>query len=109
MSSKEPVDLTGRELESAKDENSVMVVDFWAEWCGACKMMEPIMDSLAEEYGDRVFFGKLNVGDDRKTALEYQISSIPALIFFKNGELADKVVGAVSEERLEKKVKELIE
>lgn len=109
MASKEPVDLTGEKLESAKKENPAMIVDFWAEWCSACKLMESVVNFLAEEYGDKIFFGKLNVGDDRETALKYQVSSIPTMIFFKDGEIVDKIVGAVSKERLEEKVKELIE
>lgn len=104
MSEKEPVDLTGDELESAKDENSALIVDFWAEWCSACGMMEPVIESLAEEYGDKVFFGKLNVGEDREIAMEYQVSGIPTFILFKDGEAAEKVIGAVSEEELAEKI-----
>lgn len=108
MTQNEPVDLTGEELESVMGENSVVVVDCWADWCAPCKMVEPIMESLAENYGDQAFFGKLNVDEERETALEYQISSIPTILFFQDGELTDRVIGAVPEEQLEEKVKEII-
>lgn len=109
MAQDEPVDVTGEELESVIDENSAVVVDCWAEWCAPCKMIEPIMDSLAEDYGDEVFFGKLDVDDEREAASEYQISSIPTILFFQDGELSDRVIGAVPEGRIEEKVKEIVE
>lgn len=109
MPPKEPVDLTGEELESEKEENSLLVADFWAEWCAPCKTMEPIMDSLAEKLGDEVFFGKVNVEDERDAASQYQVSSIPAILFFKDGEVKDRVIGARAEEDLEEKIKEFIE
>ncbi len=108
MSEDEPKDLTGDELESAKEENSAMVVDFWAEWCGPCKRMEPIMDSLAEEYADKAFFGKVNVDNARDAASEYGVASIPTTIFFKDGEEVDRVVGALPEDQLKEKVEEII-
>lgn len=109
MPQEKPVDLTGEELESAKEDNSIVIVDFWADWCAPCKIVAPIMESLAEKYGDKAFFGKLNVDDEKETALDYQVSSIPTIIFFKDGEVADRVIGAVPEEQFEEKVKELIE
>lgn len=109
MAQNKPVDLTGEELESAKEENSLVVADFWAEWCGPCKTMEPIIESLAEKLGDEVFFGKVNVEEERDAASQYQVSSIPAILFFKEGELIERVVGARSEEDLEEKIKEFIE
>lgn len=108
MSSNEPVDLTGEEFESAKEENQLMVVDFWAEWCAPCKMVEPIMESLAEEYGEDVFFGKVNVDEERELAMDHQVSSIPAILFFEDGEAVDRVVGALPEEEFAEKVEELI-
>lgn len=109
MTENEPVDLTGDELEAAIEDNSALIVDFWAEWCSACGMMEPVLESLAEDYGDKVFFGKLNVGEDRETAMEYQVSGIPTFLLFKDGEMVEKVVGAVPEEELEEKIEGLVE
>ncbi|KXA97127.1 hypothetical protein AKJ39_03685 [candidate division MSBL1 archaeon SCGC-AAA259J03] len=89
--------------------SNIIIYYFWADWCHPCKMMEPVMNSLAEELGDKAFFGKVNVDDEREAATEYQITSIPSVLFFKDGELADKLVGAVPEEDLKEKVEELTE
>ncbi len=106
--SNKPVDLTSEELEAAKKDKSAMVVDFWAEWCAPCKMVEPIIESLAESYGDEVFFGKVNVDKERDAAVEYQVSSIPTILFFNDGEVIDKVIGAIPEDQLKEKVEEII-
>lgn len=104
----EPANLSGEELESAIEENSTVVVDCWADWCAPCKAIEPIIESLAEEYGDKAFFGKLDVDSEREIALDYGISSIPTILFFRDGKVVDRVIGAVPEKQLEKKLKEII-
>lgn len=103
------VEIEKEDLDSLKNDGSDFIVDCWAEWCGACKQAEPIFESLATEYSDRLFFGNLNVSEDRETALEYQVSSIPTFLFFKDGELVDRVVGAISSEKLECKIEEIFE
>ncbi|MDR1737830.1 MAG: thioredoxin [Candidatus Symbiothrix sp.] len=85
-----------------------VVVDFWAEWCGPCKMISPIVDELAGEYADRVVIGKVNVDENDGLPVEYGIRSIPTLLFFKNGELVDKHIGAATKAVLEDKVKALL-
>ncbi len=77
-----------------------VLVDFWAEWCGPCKMIAPILDELAEEYGDRLIIAKMDVDQNRQTPMQYSIRGIPTLILFKNGTLADTKVGAVSKSQL---------
>lgn len=109
MPQEEPKDLKGDELESVKEENSAAVLDFWAEWCAPCKRIEPIMESLAQEYGDEAFFGRVDVEDERDAASKFGIASIPTLIFFKNGEEADRVIGAVPEDELRNKIEEIID
>lgn len=71
-----------------------LVVDFWAPWCGPCKMMLPIVDELAAEYEGRVQIGKLNVDENPDTCEEYGIMNIPTMLFFKNGELVNRHIGA---------------
>jgi len=71
-----------------------VLVDFWAEWCGPCKMITPLIDKVAAELGDAASIGKVNVDDQQELAREYGIQSIPTLLFFKNGEIKDKIVGA---------------
>ncbi len=84
-----------------------MVVDFWAEWCGPCRMMAPIVDELAAEYGDRAVIGKCNVEDNDDITMKYGVRNIPTIIFLKNGELVDKQVGACSKDDLKAKLEKL--
>ncbi|MDR0863654.1 MAG: thioredoxin [Candidatus Symbiothrix sp.] len=85
-----------------------LVVDFWAEWCGPCKMITPIVEELAAEYADRVVIGKVNVDENDELPTEYGIRSIPTLLFFKGGELIDKHIGVISKDALEEKIKTLL-
>jgi thioredoxin 1 len=70
-----------------------VVVDFFATWCGPCKMLSPIVEELADEYGEKLRFCKVNVDDERELALKFGITSIPTLLFFKSGKLVNNVVG----------------
>ena len=71
------------------------VVDFWATWCGPCRMIAPILDQLAEEYQGMVRVAKLDVDSNQKTTMRFNVRSIPAMLFFKDGKLVDQVIGAV--------------
>lgn len=77
-------------------EGTPLVVDFWAPWCGPCRMMSPVVDELADEYADRIRVGKLNVDDNDEACSEYRVMSIPSIIFFKNGMEVNRRVGACS-------------
>lgn len=77
-----------------------VVVDFWAEWCGPCKMIAPVLDELAGEYDGKVKIGKVNIDEHQQLAINYGINSIPTLLFFKNGQVADQVVGMRSKRDL---------
>jgi thioredoxin 1 len=83
-----------------------VLVDFWAEWCGPCRMVAPILDKLAGEFQGRLKVTKLNVDENRQTAGKYGIMSIPTLIIFKNGEIKDKIMGALPEAKLRQRVEE---
>jgi thioredoxin 1 len=78
-----------------EQQAGLAVVDFWATWCGPCRMIAPILDQLSEEYAGRVKITKLDVDANQKTAMRFQVRSIPTLLFFKDGKLVDQVIGAV--------------
>jgi thioredoxin 1 len=85
-----------------------VVVDFWAEWCGPCRMVGPLIEELASEYEGKAIIGKVNVDENDEIAGEYGIRSIPTILFFKNGELVDKHIGAAQKSLLESKLKALL-
>ncbi len=86
----------------------VALVDFWAEWCGPCRLIGPVVEELSKEYGETVAIGKLNVDDNREIAAQYGIMSIPTLLFFKDGQVIDKHVGVASKSDLKKKLDALL-
>jgi thioredoxin 1 len=91
----------GFDSEVLKSDKPVLV-DFWAEWCGPCRMMTPTIDAIASEYQGKAKVGKLNVDDNGQTAMRYQIRGIPALLLFKDGKVVDQRVGAVGKSDLQK-------
>jgi thioredoxin 1 len=91
--------------EIAGGEGLVMV-DFWAAWCGPCRMVAPVVAQLAEEYDGRVKVGKLDVDANQRTAIKFNVRSIPSILFFHNGEHVDTVIGAVPKPHLERRLVE---
>ena len=85
-----------------------VVVDFWATWCGPCRMISPIVDQMAEKYAGRVNVVKCNVDESSEVPVKFGIRNIPTLLFFKNGELVDRLVGAAPQAELEKKIEALL-
>jgi thioredoxin 1 len=90
------------------DSGLPVLVDFWANWCGPCKMVTPILEELAREYANKLKIGKLDVEENPKTATFYGIMSVPTLVFFKNGKIIVQVIGALSKLELKKKIEENI-
>lgn len=90
------------------DSGKPALLDFWAEWCGPCRMIAPIIEDLAKEYGDRVIIGKVNVDENDQITTQFGIRSIPTLLFFKNGQVVDKIIGAVPRAMIEEKLKDLL-
>ena len=95
------------EEEVLKSKLPVMV-DLWAPWCGPCRMIAPVVERLAEKYDKRFKFCRLNIDENQQTAAKYHVMSIPTLMFIKDGQVVETVVGAVSEQVLQPKVEELL-
>jgi thioredoxin 1 len=94
------------EGEVLESENPVLV-DFWAEWCGPCKMIAPVLDELVSEYGDRLKICKVNIDDEQSIASKYGIRAIPTMLIFQNGEVTDQIVGMTSKGDLKEKINQL--
>jgi len=104
------LEITDANLAEVLKEKEVVMVDFWAPWCGPCKMLSPIVDELSKDNADKVnlVIGKVNVDENNGTALSYGIRSIPSIFFFKNGEVVDKMVGMKSKSDLQAKLNTLL-
>ncbi len=82
------------------DYKGIVLVDFFADWCGPCKMMSPIVDTLSEEYEGKIKVGKVNIDENMKLAQKYRVMTIPTIMLFQNGEVKETSIGAVSKEKL---------
>ncbi len=98
--------ITDSNFQELVNTPQVTVIDLWAEWCGPCRMMGPIVDELANELEGKAQIGKLNVDENPTVPTKYNVRGIPTFLIFKEGQLVDKVVGAVSKPVLEAKIKE---
>ena len=102
------VQLTSENFESLKKGDLPFVVDFWATWCGPCRMVAPILSELAEKYDGKIVVAKCDVEDNDDLAAEFNIRNIPTILFFKNGEVVDKLVGALPKQKFEEKFEALL-
>lgn len=103
---RKPVVVTDANFEEFVAKNKHTVIDCWAAWCGPCNILSPIIEELAEEWTN-VTFGKLNVDENRKIPMRFGIMSIPTLLYFKDGKLADKTLGALPKRMLESRLQKL--
>jgi thioredoxin 1 len=108
MASVPAVDSTNFKREVLESDIPVMV-DFWAEWCVPCRMITPIVERLAQRYAGRLKVVKLDVDANQDLAIQYQVMSIPTLLFFKNGQPVDRIIGAVGEQAIVQKIEELLQ
>ena len=98
------LEITDNNIKEVLSTDLPVLVDFWAEWCGPCRMVGPTIDEISKEYEGKAVVGKVNVDNNPDTAAEYGIRNIPTILFFKNGEVVDKVVGVVPKEQLVQKL-----
>ena len=104
-----PITVTDSDFgDLIESREGLSVVDFWAAWCGPCRMVAPVMAQLAQEYQGRVQMAKLDVDTNLATSMRFNIRSIPSILFFKDGKHVDTVVGAVPRAYLERKIKEYL-
>ena len=102
------VTITNENFASLKAGDQPLVVDFWATWCGPCRMVAPIISELAEEYSGKIVVGKCDVEENDELAAEFGIRNIPTILFFKDGELKDRNVGSISKDALKAKVEAIL-
>ncbi len=103
------LEITDGNFEQEVIESGLPVlIDFWAVWCGPCRMVAPIVQEIATEYADKVKVGKLDVDNNPETAMKYGIRSIPTLLIFKGGEVVDRIVGAVPKQAITQKLMPLV-
>ena len=104
-----PIKLTDETFSLATEiQPGLVVVDFWAPWCGPCRVLGPVIDRLADRNEGQVTFAKVNVDENQRTAVRFGVQSIPALLFFKGGVLVDRTVGALPESIIQGKVEQLL-
>ena len=100
--------ITDENFEGLLNDGKPLVLDFWAEGCGPCRLVSPIIDELSEEYEGRVNIGKMNVDENDDVISQFGIRNIPTILFFKNGQLADKIVGAMPKDKFVEKIDALL-
>jgi thioredoxin 1 len=104
-----PINLTDSNFDIEKSKYSLLVVDFWAAWCGPCKMVSPIIEQLAEQYAGKIVFGKVNVDENPHISQRFGIQSIPTLMILKEGQVIDVTIGALPKGQIENRIKQHIE
>lgn len=102
------VEFNQTSLNEAIESGKPVLVDFWAEWCGPCRMVAPIVSELSGEYEGKAVIGKVNVDDNREVAAQYGIRNIPTILFFKDGKVVDKIVGASAKSAFTEKLDALV-
>ena len=108
MQSISPLVISDENFNQIIDKNPIVVVDFWAEWCGPCRAMNPIIEELSLIYENKIVFAKLNVDKNPISPSKYGISSIPTFLIIKNGQVMNSIIGAITQELFEEKLNEYL-
>jgi thioredoxin 1 len=99
-----PFDINDADFDETVKKYKIIAIDCWAPWCGPCRMMTPVIDELAKEMKDKIIFCKINVDENPITSIKYKILTIPTLLIFKNGNLVDRLIGAIPKDELKNKL-----
>ncbi len=102
------IEVTKNNIEELLSSELPLMIDFWAEWCGPCRMISPVVEELAAEYNGKINIGKCNVDEEAEVTERFKIRNIPTLLFFKGGEMVDKHVGAATKAQLADKLNALL-
>ena len=89
-----------RENLAEETDNKITVIDFWAPWCGPCKIMDPVLEEMENQFGDQIHFGKLNVDNNEDIAKQYKVMGLPSIVLFKNGKAVEKVTGIYPKDKM---------
>ncbi|MFG1555855.1 MAG: thioredoxin [Thermoplasmataceae archaeon] len=103
-----PIELSDENFMQSVASEKILVVDFWAAWCGPCRYLSPVIEELAKDYSGKVTFGKLNVDENPNVSAEFNIRSIPTVLMFKDGKMVDMSIGAVPKPMLDARIKKLL-
>lgn len=98
------IEINNSNFEEVMSTDKPVMIDFWAEWCGPCRMVGPLVEEISNEYADRAVVGKVDVDNNQELAMKYGVRNIPTILFIKNGEVVDKSVGAVPKNVLTDKI-----
>jgi thioredoxin 1 len=105
----EPIELNdGNFEEEVLKSDKPCLVDFWAEWCGPCRMVGPVVEEIAKEYEGKLKVGKLNVDQNSQTASKYAVMSIPSMLFFNGGQMVDQITGAVPKKQIVQRIEKMV-